>query len=89
MRLARQAAWTLALCVCGAALGTVAQAQDEQAARMKTALASPARPQADKDRDAARKPIETVQFLGIKLAQAVSDFAHRAFFTCGRNATRV
>ncbi len=73
MRFARQAAWTLALCVFGAALTTVAQAQDEQATRMKTALASPARPQADKDRDAARKPIETVQFLGIKTGQSVID----------------
>jgi predicted methyltransferase len=51
----------------------VAQAQDEQAARMKTALASPGRPQADKDRDAARKPIETIQFLGIKTGQTVID----------------
>jgi predicted methyltransferase len=73
MRFAKQAAWTLALCVFGVALGTVAQAQDEQATRMKTALASPGRPQADKDRDAARKPIETVQFLGIKTGQTVID----------------
>jgi predicted methyltransferase len=55
------------------ALGTVAQAQDEQATRMKAALASPNRPQADKDRDAARKPIETIQFLGIKSGQTVID----------------
>ena len=33
---------------------TAAQAQDEQAARMKTALASPDRPDKDKARDAAR-----------------------------------
>ena len=82
MRLARQTAWTLALCVCGAAFGTVAQAQDEQATRMKTALASPNRPQADKDRDAARKPIETVQFLGIKTGQSVIDvIAFGGWFT--------
>jgi predicted methyltransferase len=82
MRLARQAARTLALCVFGAALGTVAQAQDEQATRMKTALASPGRPQADKDRDAARKPIESVQFLGIKTGQSVIDvFAFGGWFT--------
>jgi predicted methyltransferase len=82
MRFARQAAWTLALCVFGAALGTVAQAQDEQATRMKTALASPGRPQADKDRDAARKPIETVQFLGIKTGQSVIDvLAFGGWFT--------
>jgi predicted methyltransferase len=68
--------------VLGATLGTVAQAQDEQAARMKTALAAPGRPQADKDRDAARKPIETIQFLGIKTGQTAIDvFAFGGWFT--------
>src|SRR6185436_2815768 len=66
----KHTSWTLALCVLGG-LATVANAQDEQANRMKTALASPQRPQADKDRDAARKPIETIQFLGIKSGQTV------------------
>jgi predicted methyltransferase len=73
MRFARQAAWTLALCALCSALGSVAQAQNEQATRMKAALASPGRPQEDKDRDAARKPIETVQFLGIKTGESVID----------------
>ena len=82
MRFVKQTAWTLALCMLSVAIGTVAQAQDEQAARMKTALASPARPQADKDRDAARKPIETVQFLGIKTGQTVIDvIAFGGWFT--------
>jgi predicted methyltransferase len=57
----------------GSALGTVAQAQDEQTARMRTALAAPARSDEDKGRDAVRKPIETVQFLGIKTGQTVID----------------
>lgn len=70
MRFARQATLTFALCML---CGTLAQAQDAQTLRMKTALASPDRPQADKARDAARKPIETVQFLGIKTGQTVID----------------
>jgi predicted methyltransferase len=71
MKFASKAAWTLALCIACGAIGSVAQAQDEQAARMKTALASPDRPDKDKARDAARKPIETVQFVGIKTGQTV------------------
>jgi len=73
MRFVKQATWALALCVLGGALSSVANAQNEQVTRMKTALASPDRPQADKDRDAARKPIETVQFMGFKTGQSVAD----------------
>jgi predicted methyltransferase len=73
MRFVKQTTWTLALCMLSGALGTIAQAQDEQTARMRTALASPARPAEDKERDAVRKPIETVQFLGIKTGQTVID----------------
>ena len=51
----------------------VAQAQDEQAARMREALASPERSADNKARDAARKPIETVQFLGIQSGDTVVD----------------
>ena len=72
MKLWKHTSWTFALCVLGG-LATVAHAQDEQANRMKTALASPQRPQEDKDRDAVRKPIETIQFLGIKTGQTVMD----------------
>ena len=71
MRFAKQAAWTIAMCIACGAFISAAQAQDEQAARMKTALASPDRPDKDKARDAARKPIETVQFAGIKTGQTV------------------
>jgi predicted methyltransferase len=63
----------LALGLLGGALSISAQAQDEQTARMRTALASPDRPAADKERDAVRKPIETVQFVGIKTGQTVID----------------
>lgn len=73
MRTWKHTTWTVALCALGGALVSVAHAQDEQASRMRTALASPERPQADKDRDAVRKPIETIQFLGIKTGQTVVD----------------
>ena len=73
MKVLRSISWTLALCVLVSPLASVAQAQDEQAARMRTALASPARPAEDKARDAVRKPIETVQFLGIETGDTVID----------------
>ena len=40
---------------------------------METALLSPGRPAEDKERDAARKPIQTVQFLGIETGDTVID----------------
>lgn len=73
MRLAKHTAWTMAFCLLSGALAAPAHAQDEQVARMRAALASPARPAEDKERDAVRKPIETVQFLGIKTGQTVID----------------
>jgi predicted methyltransferase len=64
------------------ALAQVAHAQDEQVARMRAALAAPERSQENKARDAARKPIETVQFLGIKTGDTVVDMiAENGWFT--------
>jgi predicted methyltransferase len=63
----------LAACFLATGIGSSAQAQDEQVARMRTALAAPARPAEDKERDAVRKPIETVQFLGIDTGDTVID----------------
>ncbi|MBD3731208.1 MAG: class I SAM-dependent methyltransferase [Sphingopyxis sp.] len=40
----------------------------------KAALADPARPAADRERDAARKPAELLAFAGIKPGQKVGDF---------------
>ena len=71
MRLAKQTSWALALCMLGGALSSVANAQDEQTKRMTAALASPDRPAKDKERDAARKPIDTIKFAGIKTGQTV------------------
>ena len=82
MRFVKQTSWALALCMLGGALSTVANAQNEQVTRMKAALASPDRPQAEKDRDAARKPIETIQFAGIKTGQTVLEvIAFGGWFT--------
>ena len=82
MKFAKRATWTLALALLSGALVSVAQAQDAQAARMKSALMAPARPQADKDRDAARKPIETIKFLGIKTGDTAIDLmAFGGWFT--------
>lgn len=73
MRFANSIAWMSAAVVLCGAFGSSAYAQDEQVTRMRTALAAPARPAQDKERDAVRKPIETVQFLGIKTGQTVID----------------
>jgi predicted methyltransferase len=48
-------------------------AQDAQATRMRAALAAPDRPAENKARDAERKPIESVQFFGIRTGDTVVD----------------
>jgi len=68
-----RAAVRLMAIVFGLALGHTAFAQEEQVTRMRTALASPDRPAANKARDEARKPIESVQFFGIKTGDTVVD----------------
>ena len=40
----------------------------------KTALADPARPAADRERDAARKPAELLAFAQVKSGQKVGDY---------------
>jgi len=55
------------------AIASTARAQDEQEARMRAALAAPERSAENKARDEARKPIETVQFLGIETGMTVLD----------------
>lgn len=82
MKITKPITSLLTLCLLTGAFGGIAHAQDEQTARMRTALASPNRPAADKERDAVRKPIETVQFLGIKTGQTVVDvIAFGGWFT--------
>lgn len=48
------------------ALNAPALAQDAQAQRMRAALAAPERSDGDRERDANRRPIQVVQFLGIE-----------------------
>jgi predicted methyltransferase len=58
------------------------QAQDEQATRMRAALSAPERSAENKSRDEGRKPIETVQFFGIKTGDtAVDMIAESGWFT--------
>lgn len=59
------------LALCG--VFGVAHAQEDQLARMRIALAVPERSADNKARDADRKPIETIQFLGIKNGDVVVD----------------
>jgi predicted methyltransferase len=55
------------------ALAPLGHAQDEQVTRMRTALAAPDRPAESKERDADRKPIESVQFFGVETGDRVVD----------------
>jgi predicted methyltransferase len=48
-----------------------ALAQDEQTTRLTAALASPERSTENKARDEARKPVESIQFFGIKTGDTV------------------
>lgn len=68
-----RAAARLLTIIVGLCMGHAALAQDEQASRMRTALSSPERPAENKARDEARKPVETVQFFGVKSGDTVID----------------
>jgi predicted methyltransferase len=72
MRLRAVVRSVLTLALCGALVQGV-HAQDEQVVRLRTALASPERSAENKARDAARKPIESVQFFGIRTGDTVVD----------------
>ena len=63
---------TLALLLAVAAPPVVAK--QAPAPDYKAALADPARPAADRDGDAARKPAELLAFAGVKPGQSVGDF---------------
>ena len=49
-------------------------AKQSPAPNYKAALADPARPAADRERDAARKPAELLAFAGVKPGQKVGDY---------------
>ena len=52
---------------------THVQAQNEQELRMREALASPERSDENKSRDEGRRPMQVIQFLGIKTGDTVVD----------------
>jgi predicted methyltransferase len=66
---------TIAIFAAGLMLsaGALAVAQTAIPANIAAAVANPARPQADRDRDALRKPAETMAFAGIANGQAIGE----------------
>ncbi len=61
--------------ICAGIFGAGAiTAKDSVPAYVAAAVADPARPAADRDRDAARKPGETLAFIGVKPGQKIVDF---------------
>jgi predicted methyltransferase len=63
-------------------IGGHAQAAGSRADAITSAIADPARSQGDRDRDAARKPVESLQFSGVKPGDEVADFnASSGYFT--------
>jgi predicted methyltransferase len=78
----RTAAFSLATLLLFGMSVQAAQAPDEQVARMRAALSAPERPAESKARDESRKPIETVQFFGIKSGDiAIDMIAAGGWFT--------
>lgn len=60
--------------VCLATLASVATAKPPAVSKaIAAAVADPARPQADRDRDADRKPAECIAFAGLKPGQRIAD----------------
>lgn len=63
-------------------MGGYVQAADSIAAVITSAVADRTRPEADRARDEARKPVESLQFSGVKPGDAVADFnAGGGYFT--------
>jgi predicted methyltransferase len=76
MRIRKPVLWSLAVAMLVFALFALdsASAQDDaQAQRLNAALASPDRPAEDRARDAARKPREVLQLVGIESGMTVLD----------------
>jgi len=67
----------------GAMAAFASGAADRIPGYIAAAVADPARPQADRDRDAARKPADMLVFMGIKPGQRVVDFmpGYPSYFT--------
>ncbi len=64
----------LAAAICLATLASVGTAKTPTVPKnIAAAVADPARPQADRDRDADRKPAECIAFAGLKPGQRIAD----------------
>ena len=62
--------------------GADARAANSPDDAITSAVADPARPEGDRSRDAARKPVESLHFAGVKPGDAVADFnAGAGYFT--------
>jgi predicted methyltransferase len=82
MRLRNETSWIVGFFVLSGVLAGVADAQSDQIARLRAALAAPERSAEDKERDAARKPVEVVEFLGIEDGMTALDiFAAGGWYT--------
>ncbi len=67
---------TLAIGSIGLAMGSVAAAQAQQPSQaISSAVADPARPEADRARDANRKPAEIVAFAGVQTGDRIAEIA--------------
>ena len=65
---------TFTAAICFAALASTATAKPPAISKsIAAAVADPARPQADRDRDADRKPAECIAFAGLKSGQRIAD----------------
>lgn len=65
---------TLAAAICFATLASAGEAKLPVVSKaIVAAVADPARPQADRDRDADRKPAECIAFAGLKPGQRIAD----------------
>ncbi len=70
----RRSTATLAAVICVVTLASVGTAKTPDVPKnIAAAVADPARPQADRDRDADRKPAECIAFAGLKSGQRIAD----------------
>src|SRR6476620_5997300 len=64
----------IAAAICFGTLASIATAKSPAVPKaIAAAVADPARPQADRDRDADRKPAECIAFAGLKPGQRIAD----------------
>jgi predicted methyltransferase len=69
-----------AIVIAAGTWGPLAAAADPTPANIAGAVTDPARPQADKDLDAARKPAELLTFIGVAPGQRIADVFAGPYF---------